>query len=128
MEVVPDLSRDGSAACVTFGAGCSVGVLEIQVVRRRNGPIFRHRVEVRNLVHVEPLIDGAVHGSVAELTALHFRQLAGAVCPRDAKELWNSAEAGFHLVVLDARDVPARKHPFEARVRPAPEVFDCCGE
>jgi hypothetical protein len=65
----------------------------------------------------------------------HFRQLAGAVGPRNANEIGYGAEAGFYLVVLNPRWVAvkaqytsvvlypvrnyvgASQHPFEGRVR-----------
>src|SRR6476646_6571078 len=88
-----DISRDGYSRRIALGTWRLVGILEIKVVGQRAGPIFRHGVVVRNFVHVEPLIDGSVHGSVAELAILHFWQFAGGLGPRDAKEIRNGAKA-----------------------------------
>ena len=136
-----DISRDGYSRRIALGTWRLVGILEIKVVGQRAGPVFRHGVVVRNFGHVEPLIDGSVHGSVAELVVLHSRQFPGGLVPRDAKEIRNGAEAGFYLVVLDPRwvgvkaqytpvvlhpvgnCVGASKHPFEGGVRKSRFIF-----
>ena len=62
-KAVLDVSRDGRSLRITLAAGVPVGALEINVNCQRGGSILPHGVVVGDLIHIEALVDRAVHGA-----------------------------------------------------------------